>query len=348
MKPIVFLSHSSSDKEVVLGIKNLLASSSGGHVDYFLSTDGQSIRAGTNWVVSIEDALRRAEIVFAFISPKSARSSWVVFECGVAYGKDLRVVPVGIDGLEIGELGFPISLLQGFTLKDSEGILNIIRLINDRLNLAIPLVINPEEYRSLVGNRLGTKPGSVAANAAFVDAIFVHYTLLPFQDADQMLLSIESVLREDGYTVEANAGKLIGPGFEIEIANAKLKAKLGPSTLCDNMAMLLALGKKVTGETSEIDVTLNLNPSVSTLHDPVLVSDRLAAEGISRRVDNQFQFEKGMFQIHGAIRFPGKSVIGPRVLARYPLRLLQASSIDELLATLLRRGILRVEGGYPR
>lgn len=50
--------------------------------------------------------------MFVFISPHSLRSNWLFFESGFAYSRDIKVVPVGILGVDLGTLSPPLSLLQ--------------------------------------------------------------------------------------------------------------------------------------------------------------------------------------------------------------------------------------------
>ena len=56
-KPIAFFSHSSRDKEALGRLKDLFVEKTGGTIEIFLSSDGQSIKFGRNWVHRIEEAL---------------------------------------------------------------------------------------------------------------------------------------------------------------------------------------------------------------------------------------------------------------------------------------------------
>jgi hypothetical protein len=49
--------HSSKDSEVVNYLKNLIQEKTDSMLDVFLSSDGQSIPFGTNWVHKIEQGL---------------------------------------------------------------------------------------------------------------------------------------------------------------------------------------------------------------------------------------------------------------------------------------------------
>lgn len=53
-KPTIFFSHSSKDKEIVQSVKNKLDKATGGVMDIFMSSDGQSIPFGTNWFTKLK------------------------------------------------------------------------------------------------------------------------------------------------------------------------------------------------------------------------------------------------------------------------------------------------------
>ncbi len=100
-------------------------------MDVFLSTDGQSIPLGRNWVHKIEEALEHAGFMVVFVTPNSLRSNWIFFESGFVYGKKTRVVPVGFLGVDLAALSPPLSLLQGFNITSEEGLNNILALTNE-------------------------------------------------------------------------------------------------------------------------------------------------------------------------------------------------------------------------
>jgi len=116
-KPIVFLSHSSLDKAALAALKKILDDRAAGSLNFFLSSDGESIRFGRNWVVRISDALSQAKLMFVFLSPQSADSKWIHFEAGCAYAKDIQVVPVCLPGIDLNRITPPLSLLQVYVMK---------------------------------------------------------------------------------------------------------------------------------------------------------------------------------------------------------------------------------------
>lgn len=56
-KPTVFLSHSSRDARSLVSLKEMLNKKTSGTLRLFLSSDGQSIPFGRNWVATVEAAL---------------------------------------------------------------------------------------------------------------------------------------------------------------------------------------------------------------------------------------------------------------------------------------------------
>ncbi len=128
-----FFSHSSKDREAVLLIKNKLDKLTGGVIDIFMSSDGQSIPFGTNWIHKIEEGLQDAEIMFVFVTENSLPSGWIYFEAGFAYSKGIQVIPVGI-GVDVGTLKAPLNLLQGFNILSKDSLGNFITIINRTFN----------------------------------------------------------------------------------------------------------------------------------------------------------------------------------------------------------------------
>lgn len=148
-KPTVFFSHSTKDKEQILAIRNKLDEATGGALDIFLSSDGQSIPFGTNWVHKVEQGLKDATIMFVFATENSIRSGWIYFEAGFAYSKDIKVIPVGL-GVSINDLKAALSLLQGFDIESADSLNNIIAIINRELNCHFAEAFSPSDYQEIM------------------------------------------------------------------------------------------------------------------------------------------------------------------------------------------------------
>lgn len=144
-KPTIFFSHSSKDKEIILSIKNKLDKATGGVMDIFMSSDGQSIPFGTNWIHKIEEGLQTAKIMFVFVTDNSVSSGWIYFEAGYAYSKGIQVIPVGI-GIDIGSLKAPLNLLQGFNVLSEDSLNNFITIINRTFNYHFDSTFRYSDY----------------------------------------------------------------------------------------------------------------------------------------------------------------------------------------------------------
>lgn len=148
-KPTLFFSHSSKDKDMILTIKNKLMSATGGVLDIFMSSDGQSIPFGTNWIHKIEEGLNDAKIMFVFVTENSLPSGWIYFETGFAYNKGIKVIPVGI-GVDIGALKAPLNLLQGFNITSGDSLNNFVTVVNREFDYKFPEQFTADDYQSVV------------------------------------------------------------------------------------------------------------------------------------------------------------------------------------------------------
>ena len=153
-KPTIFFSHSSKDKDLILPIKNKIESITSNVIDIFMSSDGESIPFGHNWVHKIEEGLKKAQIMFVFVTPTSINSSWIYFEAGFAYSKDIEVIPVGL-GVNIGQLNPPLNLLQGFDINSYESLNNFVSIINKKFELKFEESFILDDYSRLVQKLIG-------------------------------------------------------------------------------------------------------------------------------------------------------------------------------------------------
>lgn len=147
-KPTIFFSHSSKDRDAILPIKEKLMKVTCGVIQIFMSSDGQSIPFGNNWVHKIEEGLNNAKIMFVFVTPTSIKSGWIYFEAGFAYSKGIDVIPVGI-GVDIGSIKPPLNLLQGFNITSGESLNNFVTVINKNLNLTFEPNFSEEDFKLL-------------------------------------------------------------------------------------------------------------------------------------------------------------------------------------------------------
>lgn len=148
-KPTLFFSHSSKDKTLIKSIKDKLIKYTGGVLDIFMSSDGQSIPFGTNWIHKVEEGLNNAKIMFVFVTENSISSGWIYFEAGFAYEKGIRVIPVGI-GVDIGALKAPLNLLQGFNITSAGSLNNFISIINKEFDYSFSEYFEENDYTEII------------------------------------------------------------------------------------------------------------------------------------------------------------------------------------------------------
>jgi len=149
-KPVIFFSHSSKDKEFLILLKNKIIKKTSNSIEIFQSSDGESIPFGNNWVHKIEDNLKNSKLMFVFVSPNSLKSNWIYFESGFSYSKGVKVIPIGINGIDIGKLAPPINLLQGFNITSHEGLNNLISIINKEFIYSFIEDFSFDDYEELL------------------------------------------------------------------------------------------------------------------------------------------------------------------------------------------------------
>jgi len=172
-KPTVFLSHSSDDAASIAGVRSFLQQRTGNTLDVFASSDGQSIRLGANWMYSVEAALKRCRLMFVFVSPASLKSRWLYFEAGYSYSRGIRVIPVGLGGVDIAHVGPPLSLLQGFNMSSSAAAANLIAQINDEFKTTFSLELSEDALAQFALSHALTGPLDLGDYIRLVDRITI-------------------------------------------------------------------------------------------------------------------------------------------------------------------------------
>lgn len=200
-KPVIFFSHSSHDAAALARLKAMFIEKTGGTVDVFLSSDGQSIPLGRNWVSRVESALVSSRLMFVFLTPYSLLSKWIYFEAGFAYANDVQVVPVGFLGVDLSVVTPPLGLLQGFNIKNEDGLDNLITMINDLFEHKHTQRFNSDEYKSLVEIAEGAISSPLGKHGHLIEKIVVDLRFEgdgdPQNQTVEKLNWIESILRAE-------------------------------------------------------------------------------------------------------------------------------------------------------
>src|SRR3954470_11892313 len=102
-KGLLFLSHSSEDKELSSQFGHLVRQISLGQIDLWFSSDGRptgGLRPGDSWFQKIREKMQSSSQIISLVTPNSLTSEWVVFESGFGAGSaeenKLAVITYGI------------------------------------------------------------------------------------------------------------------------------------------------------------------------------------------------------------------------------------------------------------
>lgn len=122
---LLFLSHIHEEKELAVLIKGALEDEFSGFVDVFVSSDGTSIPAGSNFLKRIEDGLVGCIGAIYLISPASVKRNWVNFELGAVWVRnainlraalpEIPTLPICHSGLAPSGLPAPLNNLNAVT-----------------------------------------------------------------------------------------------------------------------------------------------------------------------------------------------------------------------------------------
>lgn len=126
---LIFLSHIHEESALARLVKQALEDEFSGFVDVFVSSDGTSIPAGSNFLKRIEDGLVGCIGAIYLISPASVKRNWINFELGAVWvrnimslrdGKsEIPTLPVCHSGLTPGGLPAPLNNLNGITANQA-------------------------------------------------------------------------------------------------------------------------------------------------------------------------------------------------------------------------------------
>lgn len=263
-KPTVFFSHSSHDQRPLARLKELFLAKTGGSIDVFLSSDGQSIPFGQNWVYSVEQALVQAKLMLVFVTPNSVRSNWLYFESGYAYSKGLRVVPVGLFGIDLSSIPPPLSLLQGFNVTSECGLENIIAVVNDVFGHKHSEGFSSDDFRN-ISNEANVGTGTqLGKHAPMVDQIClsIEKETLIDQDPINSLKAVAVYLSDVGREFEATDREIdvLGVTFFAQVGNGPgyVEIKIDPTVIDVAMSLVQQSTRIIrkdglTGQTMRLD-----------------------------------------------------------------------------------------------
>ncbi len=283
MKPTVFFSHSSLDKDRIKPIKDHILEKTGNAIQIFMSSDGASIPFGKNWLKEIELALTTCKLMFVWLTPNSSKNNWIYFESGYAYSRDIKVVPIGFDGIKLEELPAPLNLLQGFNINSASSLNNIIAVINREFGLTFHYFFDENYFENIVSkSSLENSPELLE----YINAIRVTFPpKIVIGDNNNVSLKpkwfqiFKDVLEENSETFTIERHEFYGIGYKIRTVRHKTpypEIVVDPLSLNNILNILFDLNLKAYEQkNNKLILAIDENPSYELPADHFLISSRL-------------------------------------------------------------------------
>ncbi len=349
-KPIVFFSHSSEDSPILRPLRERVLAKTGGTVEVFLSCDGQSIPLGRNWVSRIEDALRESALMFVFLSPNSVRSQWVLFETGYAYAKGIRVIPLGILGVDLSHIAPPLGLLQGFNVMSADGLDNIIVVLNEQFHHSHRDRFTADEFLQCfaspeIGSHSVLGPHTVRVNKI---AIYLDKRRGQLLALDELTTQVEAILSTSELQSQRHGRAYILPGLTIDPQGdredgAKLTVTIDPSLLGLTLPIVDHLIATVrTGGVRGLEFSIDFEPWIGCLSELYKIAAKTHGSELKLGTEDCFNWRSIEFSIIDAhYRCRDGSVTGnARLSIVAKADSLTALELAAFLDVLFERGIL--------
>jgi TIR domain-containing protein len=348
-KPTVFFSHSSLDQRPLARLKDLFLSKTGGSIDVFLSSDGQSIPFGRNWVHSVEQALEQAKLMLVFVTPASIRSNWLYFESGYAYSKGLRVVPVGIFGADLAAIPPPLSLLQGFNVASEAGMGNIIAVANEVFGHKHAEHFTIEEYLSVHVGTHAITTGQLGRYSSLIHEVCIEIEKdsLVIPDPIQALEIVADLLQEQGHEHQMSDKRVdvVGVTFYAQIGNGPdcIRIQIDPAVMEIAMGLLHNATPQIRkGGLNGLKVRLDFVGGVKFVRELHKITGRLVGTEVKLAAGTYLRFRTIEFHVGLLMSFTTQQVrLGAAYLyIRATENTLPLDEVRDLLDLLFDREVL--------
>lgn len=161
--PQSFISYATRDRAIAELIQGFIENRFPSLGPIFVADSAASIPVGTDWLATINAALRSVRILFVLANEASLSSRWVNFEIGAAWVRDIPIVFLCYDGTSPGSLPSPYNTRQSFLLS-AEDPLGTLRRLSEDIAAAMDLEPMPglklELFADGLARRLGQIPCS--------------------------------------------------------------------------------------------------------------------------------------------------------------------------------------------
>src|SRR4051794_13323297 len=89
-----FISHANGESELAKLLQQRIVADFIGLVEVFVSSDGTSLVAGSDWLKEVTARLQDADIYIVLCSQHSLDRPWINIELGAAMARSKRVIPI--------------------------------------------------------------------------------------------------------------------------------------------------------------------------------------------------------------------------------------------------------------
>jgi len=348
-KPIIFFSHSSADKLILKKLKEKFESKTGSTIEIFLSSDGQSIPLGRNWVHKIQESLNKAKVMIVFLTPNSIKSNWVYFESGFAYSKNIRVVPVGFLGIDLNLIAPPLSLLQGFNITSEEGFNNLIAIINKEFEYKHGLSFSNEDYNSVVAlSSLDTK-NTFGEGTSFIENIEIKLEKNKDFNEEQSKVYDDLTKYLTKHVLNCQLGEDAINFYGVSIYKSsghfpeEIIFRIDPLIADENLPILFEAIKNIRNEgIKRLSIRFDFQKIIDRLKHIHKVTARFYKTEIKLGVNREFTFRDFNFFIENLMYFAASNIRRAEVYIKIILRedKICLSDIKDLFDLLIAREII--------
>jgi TIR domain len=361
-KPTAFLSHSSKNHRELTRLKQLLDQKAVGSIDFFLSSDDESIRFGKLWPEEVHNALKRAKLMFVFVSVESLESGWTYFEAGYGYRQLACVTPMCLPGIDRGSIPAPLGLLQAHNLHTAKDLNVLIKLCNKAFDTKIAESFTRTEFEQIFRlSRLAVDSSPLWTN--YVERLVV--TIDAKEGSAEQFATICDQAGLDCDRTNLNTDRsptLIASGitlrlerrYDFEFAQylangkpvmekTKRQRKLAiiphqfemSAEMIDETFPVLDQWRKVTKAGTLVKIELEFTRDVVKEHKPHELTRRIFRSPVSLLPDGSYRFGNLDFYLDDRIRLGGKLALQ----LHWP-EALTSLQIGELVSCLVSLGVL--------
>lgn len=157
-------------------LKDFLNKRAAGMVQFFLSSDDESIRPGTLWSNEVKEALDRMKLILIFASKEAMESPWTFFEAGYGLAMTTKASVYCLHGCSKESLVSPFSLLQNRNLHSAANLSLLIKHCNEELGSTMDEEVTKTEFEKIFAPRLKPKKSNVPPFEKLVESIEIYCT----------------------------------------------------------------------------------------------------------------------------------------------------------------------------